>query len=166
MIISFAGHSAIEKKEKVKFAVKEQLRPIISQYISITFYLGGYGDFDEICACACRELKRDLPNIELVYVTPYNTLSEQAKIKELLRLKLYDSSLYPPLEGTINKFAILNRNKWMMSNADLIITYIQYKFGGAYKSVLEAQRRKKKIINIFEIINSSAENQNSKNTNR
>ena len=46
------------------------------------------------------------------------------------------------------RFAILKRNEWMIDNADLVIAYVDHRYGGAYKSLLFAQRRKKKIINI------------------
>lgn len=83
MTITFAGHSFISSNNKVKEMVKEQIRNNITDVKLVTCYLGGYGDFDEICARACRELKQEYDDIEVVYVTPYISLSEQAKIKEM-----------------------------------------------------------------------------------
>ena len=83
MTITFAGHSFISSNNKVKEMVKEQIRNNIIDVKPVTCYLGGYGDFDEICARACRELKQEYDDIEVVYVTPYISLSEQAKIKEM-----------------------------------------------------------------------------------
>ena len=152
MIIGFAGHSLISSKEKVKEKVKEQIRKNIMDSMRITFYLGGYGEFDEICAEVCRELKREYSNVELVYVTPYITISEQAKIKEMQSRSLYDASLYPPIENTPLKFAISKRNQWMMANVDLVIAYVSHSYGGAYKSLQTAKSKKKKIINICDFI--------------
>ena len=152
MTITFAGHSVICSSAKVKEIVKEQIRNNIIDVGDVTCYLGGYGDFDEICACACRELKGEYVGIEVVYVTPYLRLSEQAKIKEMQRCGLCDTSIYPPIENTPSKFAILKRNEWMVTNADLIIAYVNRSYGGAYKSLQVAKRRKKKIINICEFI--------------
>ena len=70
MIISFAGHSHIVSSEQVKKIVKEQIRNNIKEEDTISFYLGGYGAFDEICACDCRELKQELNGIEIVYIAP------------------------------------------------------------------------------------------------
>ncbi len=84
MVIAFVGHSFIPLKNKVKEMVKEQIRVNIIDS-KITCYIGGYGDFDEICACACRELKEEYVSIEAVYVTPYISLPEQAKIKAMQR---------------------------------------------------------------------------------
>ena len=148
MIITFTGHSVVTSREDVKKAVKEEIKKNISNVESVTFYLGGYGDFDNICALACKELKQERTDIELVYVTPYISPSEQAKIKELQKCGYCDSSLYPPIESVPTKFAIIKRNEWMMSNADLIIAYVNRTYGGAYKALQIAKRRKRKIINI------------------
>ena len=153
MIISFAGHSSVSQGEKLCELVKEQIIKNANADDSITFYLGGYGDFDEICARACRELKRAYKRIELVYVMPYITASEQEKVKEMIEYGLYDSSIYPPIETVPPKFAITKRNEWMVSNADLIIAFVKHNYGGAYKTLTWAKRKNKKIINLcdFEV---------------
>lgn len=94
----------------------------------------GRGDFDSLCARACKELKAEHPGIEAVYVTSYLGISEQARIREMQMCGLCDGALYPPLEGTPPKFAISKRNEWMMENADLIIAYVERGYGGAYQS--------------------------------
>ena len=153
MTITFVGHSTVSSKIMLKDLVKEQLRISISNSDSVTFYLGGYGDFDEICSYACRELKEENRNIEMVYVTPYLNLSEQKKIEEMKRCGLCDSSIYPPVESTPPKFAISKRNEWMVTNSDLIIAYVNHSYGGAYKSLQNAKRKRKKIINIADFLN-------------
>ncbi|MBQ7364673.1 MAG: hypothetical protein IJW46_03665, partial [Clostridia bacterium] len=87
-----------------------------------------------------------------VYVTPYISLSEQAKIKELLKYGLYDESLYPPIENVPLRFAISKRNEWMMTNADLVVVYVNQQYGGAYTSLQVARRKKKKIVNICDFL--------------
>lgn len=152
MVITFAGHSFIPSKEQVKELVKEQLKIIIPNNIAVTCYFGGYGDFDYICACACKELKQDNSKIEIVYVAPYITLSEQAKIREMQKSGLCDASIYPPIEGVPPKAAILKRNEWMITKADWIISYVNCSYGGAYKSLQVAMRKEKNIINIWNCI--------------
>jgi len=152
MIISFAGHSSITSHNKVKAVVKEQIKRSVTDTDKIIFYLGGYGDFDNICAMACKEIKGERDGIEIVYVTPYISLYGQEKIKERLSSGLYDTSLYPPIENTPPRFAISKRNEWMMSNADLIIAYVDHNFGGAYRSLQIAKMKKKRIINICELL--------------
>ena len=152
MIITFAGHSFILSHNEIKEKVKEQIVKNIVDCESVICYHGGYGNFDDICAIACKELKEEGFKIELVYVTPYISLSEQVKIKELQALGLCDTSIFPPIENVPPKFAISKRNEWMMTNADLIIAYIDHSYGGAYTSLQIAKRRKKKIINICDFL--------------
>ena len=152
MIITFAGHSSVSSSENIKESVKDQIRKNIADDEQIICYLGGYGDFDCICARACQELKRENGKIELVYVAPYISLSEQAKISEMQSLGLCDTSIYPPIENVPPKFAILKRNEWMIINADLVIVYINRSHGGAYRSLQTAKRNNKKIINVYEIL--------------
>ena len=65
MIIAFCGHSVIFSSDKIKEMVKEQIRKNTSFVKAVTCYLGGYGDFDKICAHACKELKKEILSIEL-----------------------------------------------------------------------------------------------------
>lgn len=148
MIITFAGHAFIPGIEKVKNEIKEQIRKNVQKNEPLVCYLGGYGSFDEISAHACKELKKENYNIEMVYVAPYISIAEQEKIKMMQKQGLCDFSIYPSLENVPKRFAISKRNEWMMTNADFVIAYVERDFGGAYKSLKVAKRKNKKIINI------------------
>ncbi|MBR2721242.1 MAG: DUF1273 family protein [Clostridia bacterium] len=152
MIISFAGHSCVPLKSRVKELVREQIQKHLINEKKVTFYLGGYGEFDAICARVCRELKQEHTNIELVYITPFISLSEQAKIQQMQKDGVCDTSIYPPIERVPAKFAISKRNEWMMANADMIIAYVNHDYGGAYQSLKVAKRKKKNIINICDLL--------------
>ena len=152
MTITFVGHSHIFLKNKIKEIVKEQILCNVTDFGTVVCYLGGYGDFDDICACVCRELKQEYTNIEVVYVAPYMSISQQTKIKEMQRCGLCDSSIYPPIENAPPKFAIVKRNEWMVRNADLIIAYMEHNWGGAYKTLQAAKRERKRIINVCDFL--------------
>ena len=152
MTVSFVGHSVIASQSDIKEIVKRHVRNITKSSSKITCYLGGYGDFDQICATACRELKEELMDIELVYITPYLTLPAQEKINCMLKQGDYDRMIYPPIETVPLKFAILKRNEWMMKNCDLVIAYVKHSYGGAYNTLKEAKRKNKKIINVADCI--------------
>ena len=113
---------------------------------NIVFYCGGYGDFDNLCAKVCKLIKDTRPNCEVVFVTPYISKSHQA----ISTQKLYDLTMYPPLESVPLKFAISKRNEWMIDQADLVIAYIDHTYGGAYKSFCYAKKKKKRVINLSE----------------
>ena len=148
MIISFVGHSSLVScdnlVEEVKLAIFDNQIP----NEKTIFYCGGYGDFDKLSAKACRQIQKQYKNCEIVFITPYLTPSQQKKNRDLIDAGLYDAILYPPIEHVPPKYAINKRNEWMIEQADLIIAYVNHTFGGAYKTLQYAQRKKKHIINL------------------
>lgn len=148
MIITFIGHSSLINCENLIVRVTEAILENTRKEENISFLCGGYGDFDNLSLLACRIAKEKLPNSEVVFVTPYITSRQQEKIKNLVESKLYDSTIYPPLENVPPRYAIIKRNEWMVEKADLVIAYVKYTYGGAHKALLYAQKRKKQIINL------------------
>ena len=78
------------------------------------------------------------------------TKSQQKKMKYLLDSKLYDEIAYPPLENIPPRLAIIKRNEWMIDKADIIIAYVEYSYGGAYKAFEYAGKKQKRIFNLAE----------------
>ena len=150
MIITFIGHNSLPNCTDLYETIKRTIIENIKNSDQIFFYCGGYGDFDNICAKACRCIKNEHYNCEVLFITPYITESQQKKIKYLINAHLYDSTIYPPLENVPLKFAISKRNEWMVENADIIIAYVNRTFGGAYKTLQYARKKKKHIINLAE----------------
>ena len=145
MIITFCGHSnclfSDEEKEKLKQLLIKEIR----KNPTCKFYLGGYGDFDSLCLRTLRKLKKDFPEIELLFITPY--LDKNYSKLELAK-SYYDDVIFPPIESVPRKFAILKRNEWMVDSADLVIAYVKYSWGGAAKTLEHAKRKKKQIKNL------------------
>ena len=112
-----------------------------------TFYSGGKGSFDWLCAHALDELKKDYP-----FITSYCVLAYMPKKKDMytkVLLKLFDKTIYPGIENTPPRFAILKRNQWMIDNSNFLIAYVKRSHGGAYKTLEYAEKKKTiKIINI------------------
>ncbi|MBR2460730.1 MAG: hypothetical protein IKB34_05840 [Clostridia bacterium] len=150
MIITFIGHGTLRINSDLSKKIVTTLKSNIEREERIIFYFGGYGDFDNHCASICRKIKKEKSGCEIVFVTPYITQSQQEKIKYLINAKLYDSTLYPPIENTPPRYAIIKRNEWMVSEADLVIAYVSHTYGGAYKTLRYARSKNKKIINLAE----------------
>lgn len=147
MIITFCGHGNIDIDQSVADKIKDFLIEKIKQYPNAKFYLGGYGCFDSLIFSILRTLKKDFPNIELVFISPYLDSSYN---KLQIANEIYDSTLYPPLETVPKKFAILKRNEWMVDSCDLLVAYVRYSWGGARKTLDYAIRKKKSYINFAE----------------
>lgn len=151
MVITFVGHRMMHIDAALTERITNTIKNAIQNQTFVFFYCGGYGDFDNLCAQICRSIKSTFSHCELVYVTPYITPSQQEKIKYLMDTKLYDSIIYPPLETVPLRLAIIKRNEWMVSAAELIIAYVAHTHGGAYKTLQYARKKKKTIINLAQV---------------
>lgn len=141
MITMFCGHSAVYQPETLKKPLYNTIENLISEGCT-KFYLGGYGDFDNLAASAVRELKHVYPFIESILIIAYPDVKADAA--------LYDSSLHPPLENVPKRFAISRRNRWMVGQADVLIAYVEHDWGGAAKILAYAQSKGLRIINLAE----------------
>ena len=145
MVITFCGHSNCLFSDEEKEKLKQILIKEITKNPTCKFYLGGYGDFDSLCLQTLRELKKEFQDVELIFITPY--IDKNYSKLEFAKYH-YDDVIFPPLESVPRKFAIIKRNEWMVEEADLVIAYVKYSWGGAAKTLEYAKRKKVPIINI------------------
>lgn len=136
MNITFCGHRQVCDQGAIAKWLDLILPPLIEGGAK-TFYLGGYGEFDQLAAAAVRRQKDGYPQIESILVLPYLGRDVDASG--------YDGTTYPPLEGVPPHFAILKRNQWMVETSDVVISGVIRSWGGASKT-LEYARKKRKVI--------------------
>ena len=92
---------------------------------------------------------KDYPFIKSYLILAYMPKEKDKNEYEDSALALFDSTLYPSIEKTPRRFAIVKRNEWMINNADFLIAYVVYNWGGAYKTLEYAKRKKHtSVINI------------------
>ena len=146
MVVTFCGHRDLttDEEEKLKELLYNKLEKLIKNGAD-EFLLGGYGDFDKICAETVKKLKIIYPHIKSILVIPY--------LDREYNLKMYDSTMYPPIENVPKKFAIPKRNEYMVDNADFVISYVISSWGGALTTLNYAKRKKKETVNLAEIMN-------------
>ena len=137
MVVTFCGHREVNEPEKVRKWLHETIEGLILEGADC-FYLGGYGQFDAMAAGVVRELKMKYPQIRSVLVLPY--LDREYDVSR------YDESIYPPLENVPKRYAISKRNEYMVDNADVVIAYVLYGFGGASITFRYAERKHKRIV--------------------
>ncbi len=84
MVITFIGHGSGIDSKKVKTALLQAIEPYLHE--KIDFYLGGYGDFDILCANVLRNNRPK--NCKLIFVTPIHIkiLSTSVKIYIISRI--------------------------------------------------------------------------------
>ena len=151
MIISFCGHSCFRQSEKYKKTLFDFFEKVIGEK-TVSFYLGGYGGFDDFAYSCAKEFKEKHQGASLVFVSPYLTLSYQ-KNHLAYKKEKYDSILYPEIEDKPLKFAISYRNKYMVEAADIVVAFVNQKYGGAYQTYQHAKRKGKTIFNLAEQTN-------------
>lgn len=142
MKVCFFGHKNSYNCNLYENKIKTLLISLIKSNKDIVFYCGGMSDFDSLCANIVRKLKPEYPNIKLIFITPYLRESYLRHIDK----SRFDDILYPPIENTPQRFAIIKRNEWVIDNCDMALFYLLNTFGGAYNSYIYAKRKGKTTI--------------------
>lgn len=136
MNVTFCGHAKISDRDAVQAWLSEVTQALIAQGAT-TFYLGGYGAFDELAAWVLRRQKQTHPDMKLILVRPY--------LRRNMEDFGYDDCIYPPLGSVPPRFAIPKRNQWMVQQSNVVVAYVLHDWGGA-AATLRYARQKKKII--------------------
>lgn len=139
MICTFFGHR--EAPANVEPILKQILIDLIENKQVNKFYVGNQGTFDRIVRKNLKIFKAEYPHIHYAVVLAY------------MPGKKYDvdygDTIFPDgLERVHPKYAIEKRNRWLIDNSDVVVTYVTHSFGGAAKFKKIAERRGKYIINI------------------
>ena len=140
MVVTFCGNRDASYSEEEKEMLCNAVEGLIIEGYN-EFYLGGYGNFDIPVARTVRELAEKYTHIRSYLIIPYINMDHDKK--------LYDGSIYTPLETVPKRVAIPRRNKWMVEEAEVVVSGIKTTFGGAYTTLLTAKSTNKRIIDII-----------------
>lgn len=138
-VCTFFGHRDISID--IEPLLKSTLTDLIETKKVVMFYVGHNGNFDIMVTKTLRELKLIYPHINYLTVLAYMPDNNH---KELPANTVFPEAL----ENTPKKFAIDNRNRWMVESADYVVTFVKYNFGGAAKFKAIAEKKKKLVINL------------------
>ena len=143
MTITFCGHSDFIPNDDCE----QKILSILEQTVGDSpaeLLLGGYGNFDAFALACGKKYKSIHKGVRLVFVTPY--LKNDSYTREYS--SSYDLTVYPPIENVPPKYAISHRNKYMVECADIVIAFVKYSFGGAYKTYKHAISKGKTVFNL------------------
>ena len=137
----FFGH------REVTHNIREKLTAIIERLITeegvTEFYVGNQGQFDSTVYSVLKELKANYPHIRYTVVLAY---IPDEYIKEVYG----EDTLFPDgLESVPKRFAISNRNDWMIQQSGFAVCYVYKVTGGAAKFREKAKKRKLRIIDVL-----------------
>lgn len=137
MNVTFCGHSKLYQTEDISRWL-DIILPALIEGGAVTFYIGGYGDFDSLAAAAVRRQKSTYPQVEAILVLAY--------LNRDVDTSRYDSTTYPPLEKVPPRYAIVRRNEWMVRESDVVISGVTHGWGRAAKTLDYARHRQKVIF--------------------
>ena len=117
--------------------------------MSTLFYVGNHGTFDAMVRTQLRELEKIYPNIRYAVVLAY--LPQK---RNEFDPQNYSDTIFPEgIETVPKRFAISWRNRWMLKQADYVVTYVTHSWGGAAQFSKMAKRQKKTVINLSDHYN-------------
>lgn len=144
MTATFFGHKDTPKE--IEPTLRSTLIDLIENKNVNVFYVGNNGNFDTMVRHQLEDLSRIYPitySIVLAYLP-----TEKNKYDDLTH------TIYPEgLETVPKRFAISWRNKWMIQQSDIVVTYVTHNFGGAAQFKGMAERQEKTMIELNEINN-------------
>lgn len=143
MTCTFLGHS--DCPPTIIHSLKVILKDLIVNHGVDQFYVGNHGSFDFYVSNILKDLKKQYPHIEYYVVLAYVPDNSKKTNNDTYH---HDTILPEGIERAPKRFAISYRNRWMVEQADYVVTYITRSFGGAAKFAELADRKNKICINL------------------
>lgn len=141
MTVTFFGHKDTPKE--IEPTLRTTLVDLIENHGATEFYVGNNGNFDTM-------VRRQLENLSQTYPITYNIVLAYIPTKKS-EYDDYTNTILPEGIETIPKrFAISYRNKWMVEQSDIVITYVARTYGGAWQFKGMAERQRKTVIELSE----------------
>ena len=141
MVCTFFGHKDTPKE--IEPTLRATLIDLIENHGTNMFYVGNNGNFDTI-------VRRQLEDLSHTYPITYNVVLAYLPTKKS-EYDDYTNTILPEgIETAPKRFAISYRNKWMIEQADIVVTYVTHSFGGAAQFKEMAEKQGKTVIELSE----------------
>lgn len=140
MTCTFFGHS--DAPENICKTIEEAIVTLIECNSVNKFYVGNHGNFDNMVIKILNKLKKSNYDINFYIVLAYLPQKSSMNANNL------EKTIYPDgLEKVPKRYAILERNKWMLLKSDYVISYVRH-IGNAKNFKQLAEKRGKTIIEL------------------
>lgn len=141
MVCTFFGHKDTPKE--IEPILRSTLIDLIENKNANVFYIGNNGSFDNM-------VRRQLEGLSHTYPITYSVVLAYLPTKKS-EYDDYTNTILPEgIETKPKRFAISYRNKWMIQQSDIVVTYVTHSFGGAAQFKNTAERKGKTIIELSE----------------
>ena len=141
MTVTFFGHKDTPKE--IETTLRATLVDLIENHGATEFYVGNNGNFDTM-------VRRQLENLSQTYPITYNVVLAYLPTKKNEYEDHSNTILPEGIETVPKRFAISYRNKWMVEQSDVVVTYVTHSFGGAAQFKTMAERQGKTVIELSE----------------
>lgn len=137
MTVTFFGHK--DTPIEIEPTLRTTLIDLIENHGATEFYVGNNGSFDIMVHRQLKDLSRNYP-------VTYSTVLSYIPGKRN-KCDDYTNTLIPEgIEAIPKRFAISYRNRWMLRQADVVVTYVTHTFGGARQFKTLADKQGKSVI--------------------
>lgn len=139
MVCCFLGHK--EAPERVRDELYKTISSLVEEGV-LSFLVGNQGGFDNMVLSVLRNLKTIYPEIDYQIVLAYMPQNKDASYPYYSWETCYPEGLelVPP------RFAISQRNRWMIQKSDIVICFVTHTWGGAAQFVDLAYKKRKRLI--------------------
>ena len=141
MTVTFFGH--MDTPKEIKPTLRTTLVDLIENHGATEFYVGNNGNFDTM-------VRRQLENLSQTYPITYSVVLAYLPTKKSEYEDHSNTILPEGIETVPKRFAISYRNKWMVEQSDVVVTYVTHSFGGAAQFKAMAKRQGKTVIELSE----------------
>ena len=141
MVCTFFGHKDTPKE--IEPTLRSTLIDLIENKNVNVFYVGNNGNFDTM-------VRRQLEDLSQTYPITYSVVLAYLPTKKSEYDNFTNSILPEGIETTPKRFAISYRNKWMIQQSDVVVTYVTHTYGGAAQFKELAERQGKTVIELIE----------------
>ena len=140
MTCVFFGHR--DCGEEILPKLRQTIEELICERGADLFYVGNNGHFDVMVRTVLREMKAKYPHIRYGVAVAYLNGRADPNLTA-------EETVFPEgLESVHPRFALDRRNRWMVEQADILVCFVNYGFGGAAKFYRMALAKNKEVINI------------------
>ena len=139
MTVTFFGHR--DSPKEIEPTLRTTLIDLIENKNATDFYVGNNGSFDVM-------VRHQLEKLSEYYDINYSVVLAYLP-DEKNEYDPYTNTIYPEgIETVPKRFAISWRNKWMLKQADTIITYVTHPSSGAWEFEKLAVKQGEKVVKL------------------
>ena len=139
MTCTFFGHRS--SPNEIEPALRSTLFDLIENHQVTLFYVGNHGAFDKMVSEVLKELSTQYA------IQYYIALAYMPQKRNEFDMPDESNTLLPEgIETVPKRFAIHYRNKWMIGQADYVITYVTNTISSGAAQFKDLALKKKKVV--------------------